>query len=233
LGVKSQLLRRASHELKTPLVSIKGFTDLLLELKTEEFKSKASSIIQEIKDGCLRLENLVNDIIFASKLESSQTELSKSLENLSELTISSVNALKGFIQSRKQKILIDLPKELLTMIDKDQIQEVLTNLLSNATKYTPKHGTIKVKSKINKGYFVIIIEDNGIGFTPEEEKSIFTQFGKIERYGQGFDVVSEGSGLGLYIAKKILTHHKGSIWLESEGRNKGTTFFFSLPIIKE
>ncbi|HDZ17414.1 MAG TPA: PAS domain S-box protein [archaeon] len=231
--IKSQLLRRASHELKTPLVSIKGFTDLLLELKTEEFESNTLSVVREIKDGCLRLEHLVNDIIFASKLESSQIKLSISLENLSELIISAVDTLKGFTQARKQKILIDLPEEMFTLLDKDRIQEVLTNLISNAIKYTPKNGTIKLKSKMNKGYFVIMIEDNGIGFTPEETKNIFTQFGKIERYGQGFDVISEGSGLGLYIAKKILTQHKGSIWLESEGRNKGTTFFFSLPIIKE
>ncbi len=120
-----------------------------------------------------------------------------------------------------------------TMVDKDRIQEVLTNLISNAIKYTPKNGIIKLESKTTEGYFVSMIEDNGIGFTAEEKKNIFTQFGKIERYGQGFDVVSEGSGLGLYIAKKILTQHNGSIWLESEGRNKGTTFFFSLPFVKE
>ncbi|HDZ19090.1 MAG TPA: PAS domain-containing sensor histidine kinase [archaeon] len=231
--IKSQFLRRASHELKTPLVSIKGFTDLLLELKTEEFEIKALSVAQEIKDGCLRLENLVNDIIYTSKLEDSQIQLSKSHENLSELIQSAVNTLKGFSQARKQKILFELPEEMFTMVNKEGIHDVLTNLISNAIKYTPKNGSIKLKAKTNEGYFVIMIEDNGIGFTPEEEKKIFTQFGKIERYGQGFDVVSEGSGLGLYITKKILTHHKGSIWLESEGRNKGTTFFFSLPIIKE
>ena len=230
--IKSQLLRRASHELKTPLVSIKGFTDLLLKLKSGEFESKSTPIVQEIKGGCLRLETLVNDIIFASKLEDSQINLSKSLENLPELVTSAVNALKGIAYSRKQKILFDLPEEMFTMVDKDRIQEVITNLISNAVKYTPKNGTIKLKSKISEGYFTIMIEDNGIGFTVEEQKDIFTQFGKIERYGQGFDVVSEGSGLGLYIAKKILTQHNGSIWLESEGRNKGTTFFFSLPIIK-
>ncbi|KKN11081.1 hypothetical protein LCGC14_1030110 [marine sediment metagenome] len=231
--IKSQLMRRTSHELKTPLVSIKGFTDLLLELKRGELESESSTIVREIKEGCLRLERLINDIIFTSKLEDSQIKLSKSLENLSELINSAVNSLKVFTQTRKQKIQIDILEEMLTMLDKDRILEVLTNLISNAIKYTPKNGNIKLKSKKTEGYFVIMIEDSGIGFTAEEEKNIFTQFGKIERYGQGFDVVSEGSGLGLYIAKKILTQHNGSIWLESEGRNKGTTFFFSLPIIKE
>ncbi len=72
-----------------------------------------------------------------------------------------------------------------------------------------------------------------MGFTEEEKDSIFKQFGKIERYGQGMDIVSEGSGLGLYISKKIIELHDGKIWMDSEGRNKGSTFYFSLPLIEK
>ncbi|MHA2129203.1 MAG: sensor histidine kinase, partial [Promethearchaeota archaeon] len=75
------------------------------------------------------------------------------------------------------------------------------------------------------------IKDNGIGLTYEEKGRLFKQFGKIERYGQGLDIIPEGSGLGLYISKKIVELHDGEIWVESEGRNKGSTFFFSLPLI--
>ena len=77
------------------------------------------------------------------------------------------------------------------------------------------------------------MEDNGIGFTEDEKEQIFKQFGKIERYGQGWDLGIEGSGLGLYISKKIVELHGGKIWVESEGRNKGSTFYFSLPIVRE
>ncbi len=72
-----------------------------------------------------------------------------------------------------------------------------------------------------------------MGFTYEEKDRIFKQFGKIERYGQGIDILSGGSGLGLYISKKIIELHGGKIWMESEGRNKGSTFYFSLPLIEK
>jgi signal transduction histidine kinase len=79
----------------------------------------------------------------------------------------------------------------------------------------------------------ISMKDTGIGLTDEEKSKIFTQFGKIERYGQGFDVISEGSGLGLFISKKIIELHEGSIWVKSDGRNKGSTFCVSLPLTKD
>ena len=76
------------------------------------------------------------------------------------------------------------------------------------------------------------MKDTGIGLTQKEISQLFTQFGKIERYGQGWDVKIDGTGLGLYISKELISLHEGKIWVESEGRNKGSTFFFSLPIIK-
>ncbi|MFX0082717.1 MAG: ATP-binding protein [Candidatus Hodarchaeota archaeon] len=79
---------------------------------------------------------------------------------------------------------------------------------------------------------VISIKENGIGFIEEEKSRIFKQFGKIERYGQGLDIIAEGSGFGLFISKKIIELHGGDIWVESEGRNKASTFYFSLPIIQ-
>jgi signal transduction histidine kinase len=75
----------------------------------------------------------------------------------------------------------------------------------------------------------ISIKDNGIGIDKMEKKKLFQKFGKIERYGQGWDIISEGSGLGLFICKKIIQAHKGNIWVESEGKNKGTEFIFTLP----
>lgn len=97
---------------------------------------------------------------------------------------------------------------------------------------TPKYGKITIRSEIQNGNYVISVQDTGIGLTEEEKKKIFKKFGKVERYGQGLDVVSEGSGLGLYISKKIIELHEGNIWVESEGRKKGSIFYFSLPIIK-
>jgi len=121
---------------------------------------------------------------------------------------------------------------MITNFEKEKIYEVLMNLVSNAIKYTPTNGKITISSEVQNGNYVISVQDTGIGLTDEEKAKIFKKFGKIERYGKGLDVVSEGSGLGLYISKKIIELHKGNIWVESEGRKKGSTFYFSLPIIK-
>ncbi len=91
--------------------------------------------------------------------------------------------------------------------------------------------TIEIGSEIKNKTIIVSIKDSGIRLNKEEKVRLFTQFGKIERYGQGLDIISDGSDLGLYISKKIVDLHEGKIWVESEGRNKGSTFYFSLPIM--
>jgi signal transduction histidine kinase len=109
-----------------------------------------------------------------------------------------------------------------------RIEQVITNLLTNAIKNTPKKGIIKInlEEKDDKVYFKII--DTGIGLTEKEMENLFLKFGKIERYGQKMDVDIEGSGLGLYISKEIIDMHGGQIWVESAGRGMGSTFYFKL-----
>ncbi len=106
-------------------------------------------------------------------------------------------------------------------------------ILINAINYTSLGGEIKIFSEVKSNFFIISIEDNGIGFSAEEKNQLFKQFGKIERYGQGWDVGIEGTGLGLYIAKKIIELHGGNIWMESAGRNRGSKFSFSIPILRD
>jgi len=232
-NMKSELLRRTSHELKTPLVSIKGFSDLLLELHREQLDDYVVSTLNEIQKGCVRLENLISDILKTAELESGTIQARKSEEDLSFLIKLCVNELKGLSELRKQTINIELLEPLFTLIEKEEIHQVISNILSNAIKYTPPNGTIEIRSEIQDNSIIISVKDNGMGFTEEEKDRIFKQFGKIERYGQGIDIVSEGSGLGLYISKKIIELHGGKIWMESEGRNKGSTFYFSLPLIEK
>ncbi len=230
--LKSEFLSRTSHELKTPLVSIKGYVDFLLNVQYEELDLQTISILQEIKQGCSRLESLIKDILETSKLESDRVELKKSMEDLSFLIRFCLKDLQGLIDIREHEIFLEIQDQMIIMFEKERIYEVIINLLSNAINYTPSKGSIKVKSNKQEGYYIISIEDNGIGVNEEEKSKLFKKFGKIERYGRGLDVISEGSGLGLYISKMIVELHGGKIWVESEGRNKGSTFYFSLPIIK-
>ncbi|MFX1380302.1 MAG: PAS domain S-box protein [Promethearchaeota archaeon] len=231
-SLKSELLRRTSHELKTPLVSIKGFSDLLLTVHKDKLDDYVLAAIHEIKLGCERLENLIQDILKTSELESELVELKKSEEDLSFLIKLCIRELQGLIRLRNHEIHLNIHDKLVTRFEPDQIHLVLSNLLNNAIKYTPPNGKIEIKSAFTDDYVLISIEDNGIGITSEEKKRLFTQFGKIERYGQGLDIISEGSGLGLFITKKIIELHGGTIRVKSKGRNKGSTFYFTLPLIK-
>jgi PAS domain S-box-containing protein len=228
--LKSELLSRTSHELKTPLVSIKGYADLLLSQHYEALDFYTISILHEIKQGCSRLESLIKDLIETSKLESGEIELNKSEEDLTFLIRFCLRDLQGLLETRKHEMVLEIEEDMNTMFEKERIYDVIINLLSNAIKYTPSGGIIRINSKLKNNFYIISIKDNGIGLTKDEMSKIFQKFGKIERYGKGLDVISEGSGLGLYISKNIVELHGGNIWVESQGRNKGSTFYFSLPI---
>ncbi len=232
-SLKSELLRRTSHELKTPLVSIKGFSDLLLTVHKEKLDDYVLATTREIKLGCERLESLIQDILKTAELESESVELIKSEEDLSFLIKLCVKELQGLIKLRNHEINLEIHDKLIAHFEPDQIHLVVSNILNNAIKYTPPNGKIEIRSAIRDDSVLISIHDNGIGLTYEEKKRLFTQFGKIERYGQGLDIISDGSGLGLFITKKIVELHGGKIWVRSKGRNKGSTFYFTLPLNRE
>lgn len=229
--LKTELLSRTSHELKTPLIAIKGFTDLLLTLHSSKLDTDMISIIEDIKEGGIRLEENINALLESSRLEQGLLELNKSTEDLTFLIKFVLRDLRGMLELRNQKIILNIHEYLTASFDKEKMYEVVSNLLTNAIKYTPPGGEITIKSEIKEKFYVICIEDKGIGFTKEEKSKLFKQFGKIERYGEGWDIDIKGSGLGLYISKKIVELHGGKIWAESEGKDKGSRFYFSLPII--
>ena len=231
--LKSDLFSRTSHELKTPLISIKGFTDLLINLHSEKLDEDVISILEEIKDGSKRLEDYINLLVESSQLDQGLLKIHKVKDNLTDLINDCVKQLRGNAELRKHVIEVNTQDNLFTEFDKEKIYRVITNLLINAIKYTPVGGHITIDSTKEDSQYIISIKDTGIGLTQKEIGQLFTQFGKIERYGQGWDVDIEGTGLGLYISKELMTLHDGKIWVESEGRNKGSTFFFSLPIIED
>ncbi|KKN08463.1 hypothetical protein LCGC14_1056490 [marine sediment metagenome] len=231
--LKSDLITRISHELRTPLVSIKGFTELLLNLPSEKLDQILILNLNEIKNGCLRLEKIVKDLFQASYLKSDRLQLQITNENLSELINNCINDIEHLVKDRNQEFILDITENLNVKLEKEKIQYVLINLLSNAINNSPQNGVIKIITKIKNNFVIVSIEDNGIGIKEEEKDYLFKKFSKIERYGQGLNLGIDGIGLGLYISKKIIKIHGGSIWMESQGRNKGSTFHFSIPIIRE
>jgi PAS domain S-box-containing protein len=231
--LKTELLERTSHELKTPLISIKGFTDLLLDLHKEKFDAETVSILDEIRQGTEQLETIINKLLETSYLASGKLDFKPTLDDLSFLIKFCVKNLRGLANTRNHFISINIQEKLKVNFEKEKLYEVVSHLLINAIKYTPPNGELKIRSEIKGDFIIISVEDNGVGISEEDQKKIFKQFGKIERYGQGWDIGIEGTGMGLYTSKKIVELHGGKIWVESEGRNKGSKFSFSLPYNKE
>ncbi|KKK40829.1 MAG: Signal transduction histidine kinase [Candidatus Lokiarchaeum sp. GC14_75] len=230
--LKSEFLRRASHELKTPLISIKGFSDLILSSYTDQLDPVIISNLREINDGCERLQNIINNLLKTSRLESPDLEPKLKNEDLSFLIKFCVHELQTLAKRRNQSIKLEIQDEIYVNMEKEEIHDVLSNLLINAIKYTPPMGKIEIKTELQDNSVVVSVIDNGIGFTNEQKNRIFQQFGKIERYGQGLDLGIDGTGLGLYISKRIVELHGGKVWMESEGKNKGASFYFTLPTVK-
>jgi len=226
--IRRELITRISHELKTPLISVYTGSEMLLDFFRDQISDEILEIIEIIYRGGNQLKNLIETLLDVSKIESNKMPLKKNNENLSVLINESIKDVLIMAKNRNISIQSDLSEEIYLKCDNIRIKQVFTNILSNAVKNTPSNGQIFINSKENKHYFDFNIKDTGVGLTKKEIEKLFKKFGKIERYGKDMDVEIGGTGLGLYISKEILELHGGQIFVESEGRNKGSTFTIRL-----
>jgi len=226
--MRNEIINRVSHELKTPLTSMFGATQLLLSKSKGIMSDDVSEIVEYLNKGCLRLTELVVNFIDISKLDANKFELRIEKANIVDIIQDSVKELSYLAESRNQNLELNLPDEFVLEVDKIRIGHAITNLVSNAVKNTPPAGKIYIDFTETDNYIDIIIKDTGVGITKNEGEKLFQKFGKIERYGMNLDVDIEGSGLGLYISKEIVEMHNGNIFVESEGRNKGSIFTIRL-----
>lgn len=229
--MRKDLISRVSHELKTPLMSIKGASELLLLLHNKELNEETLELVEMIEKGGERLTSLVDNLIDISRIEYNKLELNKSETDLVILIKNVSNDMKFLLKKRDLDVNLELPDTLKLNIDSFRIEQVIANLLSNAIKNTPPNGKIQIKLKKDKNWAEIVVEDTGIGLTEDEMNRIFTRFGKIERHGPGLEFMDiQGSGLGLYISREIVSLHNGKIYAKSEGRHRGSTFIVKLPL---
>jgi two-component system, OmpR family, phosphate regulon sensor histidine kinase PhoR len=228
--LKEDFLARVSHELKTPLISIVGYTDLFLIKYGSILDEEAKRYLNSIRKATERLNDLAERLLTVQELEVEKLKLQKSRGNIGKVIEESIYSLNAYAKTRDISIYLDLQEDLIFNFDIEKIQDLINNLILNALKYSPPKGSIKVHSKLQNDHVIISIEDDGIGFTKEEQQVIFQKFGKIEHFGENLDVDIGGVGMGLYIAKRITELHDGEIWVSSPGRNKGSTFYVSLPI---
>jgi len=230
--IRKNLISRVSHELKTPLVSVSGGCELLLTIYGEQLSKGELEIIELIEKGGKRLKHLIDNLIDISRIDYEKFKIVRKPNDLSAIIREISKELNYSIKDRKINLMLLLPESFQINLDRIRFEQVIMNLLSNAIKNTPPNGEIVIKLIKKENFAEISIHDTGIGISLKEMDMLFTRFGKLERYGDGFEYIDiQGTGLGLYISKEIVNSHEGEIRAESEGRNKGSTFTVRLPIM--
>lgn len=224
--MKSNFLSVVSHELKTPLHSIKGFVDIILLGKTGEITDTQKDFLQTVQDQATRLQNLINDLLEFSRLESGQVKLRLGEVSLRELTSAVCDRLLPLAE-HGQVQLVNHTSDDLPPVEADQmrIEQVLSNLVDNALKFTPPMGTVTIHAEDAGDEVLVSVSDTGIGIAASELEKIFDRFYQVQ---SGSTRRYRGTGLGLTICKHIVEYHQGRIWADSvEGQ--GSTFSFVLP----
>lgn len=228
--IQKEFITRASHELKTPLMSISGASELLMDVYNNKLDKNAMEMLEIIQRNKQRLEYLINNLLDIVRIDYKKLKLNRQSLNICEIIREIVNELKFFIKKSEINLTLEFPVSIIVNVDKIRFEQVITNLLLNAIKNTPPNSDIKIVVKHKRKSIEISISDTGIGLTEDEISRIFTKFGKIERYGKGLEFLDiQGSGLGLYISKEIIELHDGKISVESAGRNMGAKFTIELP----
>ncbi len=231
--IRKDLISRVSHELKTPLMTISGSTELLIDMFSHQLGEEALELLKMIEKGSMRLKYLVENLLDVSRIEYNKFVLEKENSDLSELIRECSKDIMHLKEKREIQLQLQLPESLYLNIDVPRVEQIITNLLSNALKNTPPKGIITITLKKIRNWAEMVVNDTGVGLTENEMKLLFTRFGKIERYISGLEYLDiQGSGLGLYISKQIVDLHKGKIRVESPGRHKGSTFTVLLPLNK-
>ncbi|MHA1534546.1 MAG: sensor histidine kinase, partial [Promethearchaeota archaeon] len=205
--------------------------ELLLTIYGEQLSKEELEIVELIEKGGKRLKHLVDNLIDISRIDYEKFKLLKKPNDFSAIIREISKELNYSIKDRRINLMLLLPESFQINLDLVRIEQVIMNLLSNAIKNTPPNGEIVIKLIKKEDFAEFSISDTGIGISPKEMEMLFTKFGKLERYGEGFEYIDiQGTGLGLFISKEIVDSHEGEIIAKSGGRNKGSTFIVRLPI---
>ncbi|MGB2762259.1 MAG: ATP-binding protein [Minisyncoccales bacterium] len=233
---KTEFISMASHQLRTPLTAIKGYSSLMLQGTYGKLEEREKKVLKNIFTSSERLIKIVNDLLSISKIELRKVVLEKEPTRIGKIVESVYQEMKPRAQKRGIKLIWQKPKKPLPEINIDalKIRQAIFNLIDNAIKYTEK-GYVSITANYifqapnhkDEGKIIIEIKDTGRGFTKEEKNRVFELF---VRGQAGRDAFVEGTGIGLNVARKFVELHGGKIRAQSEGRNKGATFYIELPV---
>lgn len=224
--LKSNILSIVSHDLRTPLTSILLYADMLTEELGTLQEEDQRNFLNIITGECNRLSRLVDDLLEVQRLESDRTHWDMKSQDLSGTIRACARVFDAMAQSKSIKFIVDCPEVLPpTEADADKISQVISNLLSNAMKFTPTGGTVRLTAEARSQEILLKVADTGPGIPREKWDQLFDRFSQL---GDPNVTEIEGFGLGLYIVKRIVESHGGAAWLDSE-MGHGTEFCISLP----
>ena len=230
-NAKSEFISIASHQLRTPLTAIKGYTSLILEGNYGKIDSQMQDVVNKVYAANTRLIDLVENLLSISRLESGRMQYNFQPTQVEEIVTDLGNMFAVSAKKRGLDFSVVLPEQPLPKVDLDpaKIREVMSNLIDNAIKYT-EHGSVIASLWQEGDKLRYSVKDTGIGVTAEDKERLFSKFSRskeTERLYVG------GTGLGLYVGKTFVEKHGGRIWVESAGHGRGSEFIFELPISRD
>lgn len=228
--MKTEFVSIASHQLKTPISEMKWQIELLLAKFSSGLSARQTEIMTEIAHSGEKMGRLVNDLLDVARIDQGQLALTKEKVNFCELVADAVKSQEFFAKAMNVELLSSCSiANVMVFVDKKRFSVVLDNLISNAIKYIDSKGKVEIFVENNNGFAQICVRDNGVGIPKNEQDNITKKF---FRSNNSIKNRTDGTGLGLYIAKNIVEQSGGKLWFKSV-ENVGSEFYFSIPIVTE
>lgn len=226
--LQTDFITLSSHQLRTPLSAVKWFVEIMMTQRAGKLNKKQMDYLKEIYHSNERAIALVNDLLQVSRVQQDKMHLDLVKADIGSLVEEVLDAHRSLLKSKKISFKLEIINGPLPqmLVDKVKVRRIIQNLLTNAVNYTSDGGNIEVMVKKDGRTILCAIRDSGIGIPSDEQEKIFSLFFRGSNVTK---VQTNGTGLGLFIAKSLVGVHKGKIWFESQ-EGKGTTFYFTLPI---
>lgn len=226
---KSEFVSIASHQLRTPLSAIKWFLELLMSGVPGQLSTEQKHYVSQVIASNDRMIRLVNELLNVSRIETGSLVLKQKLINLNEIVKNVCDEVMSKIVEKQQQLTLNIKGRLMIHVDPTLLRQVIENLITNANRYTQPGGSISIRTYKKNGSMVFEIKDNGYGIPDNQKNKLFTKFFRADNI---VTKQTDGTGLGLYVVKSAIETLGGKIWYESK-ENKGSTFYFSLPLDKQ
>jgi len=228
-AMKDEFVSMASHQLRTPLTSVKGYISMVLEGDAGKISKQQRQLLQEAFTSSERMVHLISDFLNVSRLQTGKFVVDRKESDLAEVVKQEVANIKQIAQSHQVRVEYKQPSRFPVLyLDEGKIRQVIMNFIDNAIYYAPDSTAIKVTLSVEDGEAVLRVIDKGMGVPKEAQSKLFTKFFRAENARKQRP---DGTGVGLFLAKKVIDGHGGQVVFEST-LGKGSTFGFRLPIKK-